>query len=55
MILVGIKILVDRCVRLFNLGVCGRLEVHMQILGEVPAYGEVAVPKELLTESKRQT
>ena len=33
---------------------CGRLEVHVQILRQVPAYGEVPIPQELLAEGQRQ-
>ena len=44
---VGVEVLVDRRIRLFDLRVGGTLEVHVQILCEVPAKGEFAVPKEL--------
>ena len=47
---VGIEVFVDRCVGLFNLGTGGTSEVQVQVLGEVPAYREVAVPVELLVE-----
>ena len=31
-----------------------RLEVHVEVLRQVPAQGEVAVPQELLREGQRQ-
>ena len=56
MIAVGIEVFVDGqvAIRLFNLRLCARLEVHVQVLGEIPAYGEVTVPQELRTEGDRQ-
>ena len=54
MILVGIEVFVDRCVRLLYLCVCGASEVGVQVLGEVPAHGELSVPEELLAERERQ-
>ena len=44
---IGIEILVYGCVRLLNLCVRGALEVHVQVLREVPAQVELAVPQEL--------
>ena len=52
--MISIEILVDGCIGLFDLGVGGRLEVEVQVLGEVPAQREVAVPEELLVEGQRQ-
>ena len=54
MILVGVEIFVDGCVRLLYLCVCGTAEVGVQVLGEVPAHGELSVPEELLAERERQ-
>ena len=48
MILVGIKILVDRCIWFLYLCMGSTLEVHMQVLGQIP------VPEELFTEGERQ-
>ena len=53
-ILIGIQVLVDRCVGLFDLGTGGRLEGEMQVLGKVPSQGEITVPQELLGECKWQ-
>ena len=44
---IGIEVLVYGCVRLLYLCVRGALEVHVQILREVPAQVELAVPQEL--------
>ena len=52
--MVGIEILVDGRVGLLDLGMRGRLEVHVQVLREVPADGEVAIPEELLRKRQRQ-
>ena len=53
---VGIEVFVDGLVAvgLLNLCLCARLEVHVQVLGEVPAHGEVAVPQNLRAEGGRQ-
>ena len=53
-ILVGIEVFVYRRVRFFYLGMCGTVEVHVEILGQVPAYRELTVPQELLAEGQRQ-
>ena len=53
-ILVGIEVLVHRCVRFLYLGMGSTLEVHVQVLGQVPTQGELSIPKELLAEGKRQ-
>ena len=54
MILVGIKILVDRCIWFLYLCMGSTLEVHVQVLGQIPVDGELTVPEELLTEGERQ-
>ena len=48
-IAVGIEVFVDRLVAvgLLNLGLRARLEIHVQVLGEIPAQREVTVPQEL--------
>ena len=51
---VWIEVFVDRRVGLFHLGMSGTLEVHVQILRQVPTQREVTVPEELLTERQRQ-
>ena len=53
-ILVGIEVLVHRCVRFLYLGMGSALEVHVQVLGQVPTQGELSIPKELLAEGKWQ-
>ena len=53
-VLVRVEVLVDDGVRLLDLSVGSALEVHVQVLREVPAQGEVAVPQELLVECHRQ-
>ena len=53
-IAVGIEVFVDGGVGLFHLGMSGRLEIHVQVLGDVPTQLEVAVEKELLVELQRQ-
>ena len=47
LIAVGIEVFVYGCVRLLNLCVRGALEVHVQVLSEVPTQVELAVPQEL--------
>ena len=54
MILVGIEVLVHWRVRLLYLGVGGTLEVHVQVLRQVPAHRELSVPQELFAERERQ-
>ena len=54
MILVWIKVFVHWHVWFLNLRMSGRLEIHSQILCEVPSQWEVTVPKELLTECQRK-
>ena len=54
MILVGIKILVDRCIWFLYLCMGSTLEVHVQVLGQIPVDGELTVPEELFTEGERQ-
>ena len=51
---IGIEVFVDGCVRLLYLCPRGALEIEVQVLGEVPAQGEVPVPEELLVELHRQ-
>ena len=51
---VGIEVFVDGRVGLLYLSMSGTLEVHVEILGEVPSEREVAVPDELLAEGQRQ-
>ena len=55
-IAVRIEVFVDGFVTvgLLNLSLCARLEIHVQVLGEVPAQREVAVPQELRAEGDRQ-
>ena len=55
-IAVGVEILVDGqlAVGLLDFSLCARLEIHVQVLGEVPAQGEVAVPQERLGPRDRQ-
>ena len=50
----GIEVLVDGRVGFLNPRTGGRLEVHVQVLRQVPAQLEVAVPEELLVERQRQ-
>ena len=54
LVVVGVEVFVDGGVRLLNLGVGGALEVHVQVLRQIPADGEVAVPEELLAERQGQ-
>lgn len=54
LVVVGIEVLIDGGVGLLDLGVGGTLEVHVQILGQVPANLELSVPEELLAEGERQ-
>ena len=53
---VGIEVFVDGLVAVgfLNLSLCARLEVHVEVLGEVPAQREVTVPQELRVEGDRQ-
>ena len=53
-IAIGIEILVHRTIGLLNLGMGGRSEVEVQVLGEVPTQGEVTIPEELLVEDQGQ-
>ena len=48
---VRIEVFVDRRVGLFHFGMSGTLEVHVQILRQVPTQREVTVPKELLAKA----
>ena len=50
LVLRGVEIFVDSRVRFLYLGMCGTLETHVDVLGEVPAELEFTVPKELLGE-----
>ena len=52
-ILVRVEVLVDRRIGFLNLSPRTRLETEVQVLGEVPAQGEVAVPEELFAEAQR--
>ena len=54
-VLVGIEVAVDGRVGFLDLGVGGTLEVHVEVLREVPAQREIAVPQELLAEGQRQS
>ncbi len=47
---IGVKVFIYWRVRLFNLRVRDRREVHVDALGDVPADGEIAVPEELRRE-----
>ena len=48
MILVGIEVGVHFRIRHIHLCMGGTLEVHVQVLGQVPAHGELSVPEELV-------
>ena len=55
-ITVGIEVLVDGqtiAVRFLNFGTRTRLEVHVQVLGQVPAEREVTIPQERRTPLHR--
>ena len=54
---VRIEVLVDRQVaqRLFYLRLRARLEIHVEVAGEVPAQGEATIPQELGIEGNRQS
>ena len=56
LITVRIQILIDRSfvIGLLNLSMGCRLEVQVQILGQVPSDGELTVPKELRIEGSWQ-
>ena len=54
MILVGIEIGIHIRIRHIHLCMGGTLEVHVQVLGQVPAQGELTVPEELVAHGKRQ-
>ena len=51
---VGIEVFVDGCVGLLDLCTGAAVEVHVEVLGEVPPQGELAVPEELLVEGQGQ-
>ena len=53
-IAIGIEVFVDGGIGFLNLCMCGRLEVHVQVLCEVPAQLELTVEEELLIELQRQ-
>ena len=53
-ILVWIEVFVYRRVRFFYLGMGSTVEVHVEVLGQIPSYRELTVPQELLAERKRQ-
>ena len=53
-ITVGVQRLVYGCIRLFYLCMGGTLETCVQMVGEIPPYGEVSIPQELLIECKRK-
>ena len=53
-IAIGIEVFVHRGIGFLYLGMGGTLEVHVEILGEVPTQLEIAVPQELLTEGEGQ-
>ena len=48
---VWIEVFVDGCIGLFHLGMSGTLEVHVQILRQVPTQREVTIPKELFAKA----
>ena len=52
--LVGIEVFVHGGVGLLDLRIRGTLEVHVQVLCQIPAHGELAVPQELLGECQRK-
>ena len=54
MILVGIKIGIHIRIRHIYLCMGGTLEVHVQVLGQIPAQRELAVPEELVAHGERQ-
>ena len=54
MILVGIEIGVHFRIRHIHLCMGSTLEVHVQVLGQVPAHGELSVPEELVAIGERQ-
>ena len=54
MILVGIEIGIHIRIRHIYLCMGGTLEVHVQVLGQIPAQRELAVPKELVAHGERQ-
>ena len=54
LIAVGIQILIDGHIWLFNLGIGSTLEVHVQILRKVPTQIELTVPQELRRKRERQ-
>ena len=54
MILVGIEIGIHIRIRHIYLCMGGTLEVHMQVLGQIPAQRELAVPEELVAHGERQ-
>ena len=49
-VFVRVQFLVHHAVRLLYLGVRGAGEIHLEVFGQVPAQGEVAVPQEFLGE-----
>ena len=51
-VFVGVKRFVDGSVGFFNLGMGAAVEVEVQVAGDVPAQGELAVPEELLVEGQ---
>ena len=54
MILVGIEIGIHIRIRHIYLCMGGTLEVHVQVLGQIPAQRELAVPEELVAHGERQ-
>ena len=54
MILVGIKVFVDRGIRFLYLGMSSAIERHVEILRQVPTQGELTIPQELLIEYQWQ-
>ena len=54
LIVVSIEVFVDGRIGFLNFSVGSTLEVHVQVLRQIPAQGEIAVPKELLAEGQRQ-
>ena len=54
LIMVGIEVFIDRGIWLFNLRMGGTAKVSVQVLGQVPPYGEIPSPQELFTESQWQ-
>ena len=53
-IFVGVAVFVNGCIGFFYLGMGSALEVHVQVLRQIPPHRELAVPQELLGEGQGQ-